>query len=344
MRKMLHINISPASAVLAWYLTVGCLVPHSGAAQQKLAQTGMKFLSVGIDARAGAMGDAFTAMEGNVAQLMYNPAGVARTNGFVNVTVSSVAWIADIQHSAIALVLNPSEGRYGVVGLFAQLTDYGTLQGTVRSENAMGYLDIGDFNPRGTALGLSYARALTEKFAIGGNIKFVRQNLGQAATGISADGPLVMDENTANLYAFDFGIIYRTGFKSLTLGMVVRNFSKEAQFKSESFQLPLTFKIGLAMNVAELFDLDRATHAIRVSVDAEHPRDYPEQIRLGLEYGFMNTLYLRGGIVSPADEQTYSFGFGLQKGISALGLGVDYAYTPFGLFGGVHRFSLWISH
>ena len=52
----------------------------------KLAQTGMKFLSFSPDARAAALGGAMTAKTGGAASLFYNPAGMARLEG-MNVTV-----------------------------------------------------------------------------------------------------------------------------------------------------------------------------------------------------------------------------------------------------------------
>jgi hypothetical protein len=320
-------------------LLLGCVFVPPLFGQQKLAQAGMKFLSVGADARAVAMGDAYTGVEGNASMLFYNPAGVARLSGLASVMIGQVQWIADISHSFAGVAFSPFDGNYGVIGVFAQTVDYGTLQGTVRADNAKGYIDVGDFNPHGTSIGLAYARALSEKFSVGGDVKYVRQNLGPAATAIGSDGSLVMDENVTDLYAFDFGLTYRTGFKSLTLGMVVRNFSKEAQFKSEGFQLPLTFRIGLAMNVVDILPLDPEVHGLRVSLDAEHPRDYPEQVKIGLEYSFVNILSLRVGYVGPADERSMSYGIGLQKGFGTTGVGVDYAYTPFGIIGNVHRFS-----
>ena len=52
----------------------------------KLAQTGMKFLSFSPDARAAALGDAITAKTGGASSLFYNPAGMARLEG-MNVAV-----------------------------------------------------------------------------------------------------------------------------------------------------------------------------------------------------------------------------------------------------------------
>ena len=318
---------------------MGSLYAAPLAAQQKLAQTGMKFLNVGADARAAALADAYTAAEGNVSVMFYNPAGMSRLNSIAGVTIGVAQWIADIKHLLAAAAWSPANGEYGVLGVMVQTVDYGTLQGTVRADNAKGFLETGDFKPGGIALGLAYARALSDKFSVGGCVKYVRQDLGQAAIAFASDGSLVMDDNVSSLYALDFGITYRTGFKSLVLGVVVRNFSRETQFKSEGFQLPLTFRIGVAMNLADFVLPDQETHALRLALDAEHPRDYPEQLKVGIEYSFAESISLRAGYAGPADEQSMSYGVGVRKGLAGVNIGVDYAYTPFGILGNVHRFS-----
>jgi hypothetical protein len=318
---------------------LGSLYAAPLAAQQKLAQTGMKFLNVGADARAAALADAFTAAEGNVSQVFYNPAGMSRLDSTASVTIGAAQWIGDIKHLFAGAAWSPAGGQYGVIGVMVQTVDYGTLQGTVRADNAKGFLETGDFKPGGIALGLAYARALSDKFSVGGCMKYVRQDLGQAAIAFASDGSLVMDDNISSLYAFDFGITYRTGFKSLVLGIVVRNFSREIQFKSEGFQPPLTFRIGVAMDLADLVLLDQKQHALRLVLDAEHPRDYPEQLKVGLEYTFTDLVSLRLGYAGPADEHGMSYGVGVRKGLEGVNIGVDYAYTPFGILGNVHRFS-----
>jgi hypothetical protein len=61
---------------------------------------------------------------------------------------------------------------------------------------------------------------------------------------------------------------------------------------------------------------------------------------VGVEYTFMNLLSFRGGFSAPNDERNFSAGVGLRKDIGGVDLGVDYAYTPFGVFNDVHRISL----
>jgi hypothetical protein len=329
------------------------LIPSLSVAQQrtdaKLAQTGMKFLSVGMGARQAALADAFTASEGNSASMFYNPAGMARLGGFADVAIGQVNWIADIRQSYASVAFSPFSGDYGVVGLSFQYSDYGEIQATILANNSQGFLDIGTIRPNSYAVGLGYARALTDKFSVGGNVKYVRQDLGNGimeATYVGTAGEYTganvtsETKNAVDVLAFDFGLMYRTGFKSLTLGMAVRNFAREVKYQKESFQLPLAFKLGISMNVFDLTGFNRETQALLISVDAEHPRDFPEQIKVGAEYVFMNMVSARVGYVGPADEHSISYGLGFQLAMAGAQLGLDYAYTPFGIFNNVQRFSV----
>ncbi len=189
-------------------------------------------------------------------------------------------------------------------------------------------------------IGLGYARALSDKFSVGGAVKWMHQNLGSGVIALGAGGDQITRSDIAEVLAFDFGMDYKTGYKSLQFGVVIKNFSKEARYIDEGFQLPLVFRLGVSMNVADYFTSDKDMHQLLVSIEAEHPRDYPERVKMGAEYTFMRMLSLRAGFISLADEQKFSYGVGLQKTIGPVGLGVDYAYTPFGVFDKVHTFAL----
>jgi len=310
--------------------------------RQKLAQTGMKFLSVSTDARISALGDAGTAIEGNSASIFYNPAALGFINGFADVSIGQVDWIADIKYGHGGAIFSPVNGRYGVFGISILSADYGDFNETIRDPNAQGFLDLGSFNPGAYAFGISYAKALSNQFSVGGNIKYVNQDLGSSIVGFNTEGGGYADEDySANVMAFDFGILYRTGFKSLNFGMCIKNFSQEVTYVDESFQLPLTFKIGVAMDVFDLFEaMNKNTHTLFVSVDAVHPRDYYEQVNFGLEYLFLKTFALRMGYSTPNDEHGFSAGVGLQQAYRNYMIALDYAYTPFGIFNDVHRFSV----
>jgi len=224
------------------------LAISSGYAQKKLAQTGFQFLSVSSDARASAMGEAFTTVEGQSSALFHNPAGMARLSSLVDVATNYASWIADIKHYSLCAAFNPADGKYGVFGISVMSVDYGEMQGTMVWANPEGYIDTEIFSPQALAVGIGYANALTDRFAVGGQIKYAAQSLGKSV--VPGEG---VKKNLASAIAFDFGTVYRTGFKSLAFGMCLRNFSQEIKFEQEGFQLPLTSKIGISMDVLDLF-------------------------------------------------------------------------------------------
>jgi hypothetical protein len=315
-------------------------------AQQKLAQTGMKFLSVSLDARASALGEAFTSLQTNAAAMFYNPAGMARIDNFASVVLGGTNYIADIKYIYGGIAFAPFNGEYGVLGINFESVNYGDLQATIRYDNDQGYLDAGTFSPNALSVGIGYAKALSDKFSVGGNVKYVRQSLGTAIVGgvqLDPNGNPSGNTSTAetNVVAFDFGVIYKTGFKSLDFGMDVRNFAREVRYVKDGFQLPLMFKIGISFDAVDLLDnVDKDMHSLLLSFDASHPRDYPEQVAIGAEYTFMKLLSLRVGYQTPNDEKGISAGVGLEHTFSSFNFGVDYAYTSFGVFDKVQQISV----
>jgi hypothetical protein len=321
-------------------LILGLLTHSLEAQDKKLAQTGMKFLSVSTDARTTGFSEAATSVDLSSASAMfYNPSTMASLNNFASLSVGHVGWIADINYLHSAIAFAPLDGDYGVFGISFLTVDYGDFYGTVVANNEKGYVDVGTYSPTSYAIGFSYAKELSLKFAVGGSIKFIKQNLGTSVIDMDPSGNFIQEDNGLKAMAFDFGILYRTGFKSLNFGMSIKNFSQELKYKEETFQLPLTFRIGLSMDAMDIFNIDKETHSLLVSVDAVHPRDFSEQIYLGAEYTFINTFSIRAGFVSPADERDFTAGVGIKRNFAGMNVGIDYAYQPFGIFKNVHRFS-----
>lgn len=341
-----------AAAALA--LFAGALAAPAARAQttspndtprEKLAQTTMKFLALSMDPRAAALGDAVTAVDGTPMALFYNPSSMARQTNVANVNVAQTQWIFDFTHNAAAASFAPMGGRYGVVGVSLQHVDYGDdFIETIRSNNTQGYDELGTYHPTAYAVGVGYAKALSDRFSVGGHVKYASLDLGDPVESRSSDGSINRVEAKEGTVAYDFGMLYRTGYKSLNFAVSARNFSPEVTFVRETAQLPLALRIGVAMDLVDFTRLDANTHQLNASVDALNSRDYPEQLKVGVEYGFMNTFFLRGGAVTQGGEQTLSGGFGIQKVMrSGLGFGADYAYTDMGVlntFGRVHRLGL----
>jgi hypothetical protein len=309
---------------------------------QKLAQSGFQFLSVVSDAQGAAMAEAMTSLQTGSSSMFFNPAGMSEMTSFIDVSASLNQWIADIQHSTFSLAIRPEQGNYGVIGFSLQSVDYGDFFGTVVDQNTpLGYKDTETFNLTALAVGIGYAKALSDRFSVGGQVRWIEQNLGDTWVPYIAqqdeipglDTTKVLKSNKLSPLVFDFGTQFKTGIESLVFGMSVRNFSKEVKYVDEGFQAPLVFSLGLAMNLFDLTSEMPLNQALNMSVDASHYRDHPEQIKVGIEYKVMNILALRGGYVSNNDESGATYGIG----ISQFGFTFDYAYTPFGIFDKVHR-------
>ena len=294
-----------------------------------------------VDARAAALGGAMTAQTGSPIDLFHNPSGIARIEGGGGAALARMQWTgADINYNAAALAFRPANGRYGVLGLSVLAVDLGEFIGTVRSEgNPDGFRETGTFSPTSFAVGLGYAHALTDRFAVGGQAKYVRESLGPSVMGAGEGGDATQD-NTQAVAAFDFGVAYSTGFRSLDFAATVRNFAREVTYERENLELPLTFQLGVSMDLTDFTQFDQNLHAFVLSVDATRPRDYAEQLRVGGEYVFMGLLALRAGYAFPTDEEGIHLGAGLQFDLGGIALQADYAYSDFGLLGDVNRFGL----
>lgn len=334
-----------ASLLLA--LTVGTAHAQSVPVQQegenqKRAQSGMKFVQQSISPKAAALGNAVTSLEMGSASVFYNPSALSRMEGFGHLTAGQIQWIGDITHSAASVAIQPSGGQYGVVGLSFRSVDYGDFERTRRADNDAGYVQMGTYSPSGLEMGITYARSVTDRFSVGGSVKYVRQNLGTGSVGLT-NGSVESREYSLSTSAYDFGVMYDPGFHSLRFAMSARNFSPAIEFVEESFELPLALNVGVSMDVLDFAGASvTETHDLLVTVDTAHPRDYSETVSVGGEYSFMDVLSLRAGYTTPSDEAGLSLGGGLHYDFNGLALNADYAYTNMGIFGDVNRIGLGI--
>lgn len=301
---------------------------------KKVAQTGMQFLKVDVSPRAAAMAGAYTLVGYDASALFSNPAGIAKNPNKFDVFFSQTQWIADISYNAFGLAYNLKNlGTFGLSGVFS---DYGDIVGTRVADTEKGYDRTGNLDIGAYAIGLGYARSLTDKFTVGAQIKWTAQNLGE---NLFPGNKTV--KNKVSGLAFDFGTIFYPGFKSFRFGMSIRNFSEEFKYQEESFELPLTFRVAFAMDVLDF--LGDHENPLLVSVDALHPRDYTERINLGAEYVVADMIALRAGYRFNYDEEGLSAGLGFSKRFGNYGLRVDYSYSDLGVFSSVNRFALGFS-
>ncbi|MBN2031213.1 PorV/PorQ family protein [bacterium] len=316
------------------FLCIALIMP-AHAVMKKLAQTGMKFLDMDVVPRAMGMGGSYMMVGDDATALFYNPAGIAYTGNSVDVFASQTQWVANISYMAGGVLKNM--GNLGTFGVSIVYADYGNdIQGTRITSTEKGYEDTEMLDVGAYAVGVAYGRQLTNKFSIGGQVHYAAQKLGNS---VVSSGEAAKENKVSGL-TFDFGTIFYPGFKSLRVGMSIRNYSANFEYEEEEFQAPLTFAIGAAMDVLDL--MGEHENALLLSVDAIHPRDYTEQLNIGAEFLLMDMFAIRAGYKYNYDEEGLTLGAGLNYTLSGLSVRIDYAYTPIVSFDTVNRFSIGI--
>ena len=127
------------------------------------------------------------------------------------------------------------------------------------------------------------------------------------------------------------------------------------QFRTESWELPLIFRLGISMK-----PIVNSFHSLAVSMDVLHPNNNSESINIGSEYALKgiggNIFYLRGGIkgvgIAQANQDdsilpfnSLNFGLGYEKFISNnRSVGIDYSHQSVGLLGEVSLITLSLIH
>ncbi len=312
---------------------------------KKTGQTTMNFLLVPVSARASGMGNSFTALSKGVESVFYNPAGLTEMNTKTEFFISTTKWFADINYISGAAAYNA--GDYGAFALSFIYVDYGTIEGAslIPSSEAgsdpLGYTLTGDIKNVGAySFGLTYVKEISNKFSIGGTMKYVGQQLGQST---NENGNI--SDNNVNKLAFDLGVKYFPGIESLRLGMSMRNFSTFVRYHSFSSPLPIIFAVGLGMNLMDIINKDIANdHSIMFSTEFLHPNNYTDRINLGFEYTFMDIVSLRSGYQTNHDILSWSGGLSVKQSLGGVIFNIDYSYSNTELFDGVNRFSIHIAY
>lgn len=315
------------------------------AQMKKVGQSGMTYLAISLGARESAMGNASVATVNGTQSVFYNPASLTSLNNF-GFVINHVSWIADTQLYGLGAAY--SFGQYGTVGVDFIYMDYGEIIGTKRVDKSIderGFVTTGDINVQDYSIGLAYAFPVNELFSFGVKIKYVHEYLGRvpiAVKEIDAANQLYGYEDREwqiNNWGFDFGAFYKIGFKDLVLGVAFQNYSTDMKYWTEQFQMPLTIKMGLAMDILKIWN-DKSDFELNTAVDLLHPIDYTERVHVGTELAFKKMFFLRAGYKFNYDVENYSFGLGFNFTLGNFGASLDYAYTNAEFFGNVNRLTL----
>ena len=311
----------------------------------KVGTTAGQFLKIGPSARAVGMGGTYVGISDDIYAIYYNPAGVAISKGNGQVAFDHTEWLADVSYDFAAASIN--------------LESFGSLFFSVTSlrvpEEKVTTFDYPEGNGQfwdasSVSFGVGFARRLTDRFSFGFTAKYIQESIwNSSATG----------------FALDIGTYYITPFNDMVIGASISNFGTKmqlggrdiqvnydpdgnsttgpnnvpAQYETDKYDLPLTFRIGFSMDVIKSRYIN-----VKAAFDATHPNDNSEYMNAGLEIGYDNLFFMRTGYKSlflPDSEQGLTLGAGLNYEMnSGFSIRANYGYGDYGRLKNIQYFDI----
>jgi hypothetical protein len=308
----------------------------------RVGTTAMSYLQIGVGARGVAMGETAVAHGADLSSLYWNPALAAGLGGG-QAYFAYTDWIAGVALTYGSVMFDL--GGMGQVAASVYVMNSGEMEVTTEIlQDGTGER----FEVQDVTFGVTYSRALTDRFAIGGTAKLIRSSIYNMA---------------ASTGAVDIGLTYRTPFDPVTLGLSISNFGGEMQLSGPDtivrvdldpeaggnnggilgylatgeWDLPVTFRIGLAYEA-----IQSRTSSLTLSTDALYPNSNLNYLNTGVEYGFMDTFFVRGGYRQLFLEDREG-GLSAGVGLSVRSVFADYAFSDRGDLGAVHFLSMGVA-
>jgi hypothetical protein len=284
--------------------------------------SGADFLEIGVGSRPLGMGEAFTAMVGDINSLYYNPAGLG-TLRYPSLSVMHQELILDSRFENVSVAFPLYNGFMGIsssmfwVPPFERIDIDGNETGTVNFYNVSSVF----------AYGMSL-----DLLEVGGSLKYIYQQI-----------------DTLNLHsvAVDIGLLKRLYMYS-PFDAPVRNFSiglsvQNVGTKAKDDPLPRLFRFGVMYSLTKWlsFNVDMIENFISASdlYDFTYGFDESFRVNTGVEFTYFELLALRAGYRFN-DAGTYSFGMGFNYQVDKLNFNIDASYSDAGIFGPVYSFTV----
>lgn len=271
--------------------------------------TAANFLSLGSGARTLAMGGAILGLGDEISGAAWNPAAL----GWVNGTEAALSHAGLPNRSlqewgAVGGRIGRSETRWAVSGLYQG-------DGTLDGRDATG-ASTGSFSVSGMAVGATLAQQVSRRGSFGVGAKAVRENI----ANVSGSG-----------VTFDAGLMLRAG--QFRFGVAAQNLGGRMAYGASSYPFPNSYGVGLGFS--------HPTAGVRVALDANFPRAYHSDLRVGAEWLHRGVLALRAGYrkeLGSVDDPLDGPSFGV--GASHRGMWLDYGYMLSNSGSGQHRMGL----
>ncbi len=286
---------------------------------ERIGTAGAAELRIPVGTRTAALGGAAIADVQGAEAIFWNPAGIALSE-HNEAFFSHMRYLGDMKLNYASVLLRTDDA--GTLGFSAKVLSVGDILVTTEEQpEGTGQVT----SPTFTVLGVSYARQMTDRVTFGGSINLVNESILQ---------------ETSNGIAFDLGFQYALNWHGVRIAGVLKNWGPQMHYSgadlegffippgsrpdanprsyqsiSGDFEMPAQAQIAIAGNLWNL-EGNRVTG----SASFQSNNFSRDQFQGGVEYGYKNTLFLRGGYTfSQKDDAKgigYLYGFTGGLGIS----------------------------
>lgn len=315
----------------------------SASAQTKVGSTLGTFLRIEPGARGAALGNAGSALPGDIEAIYYNTGALGQMDRSA-VLYSHADWFAGISHDYVGVAL-PVRG-FG--NLYTSVTALNSGEITVRTVEQPEGTGV-NYTVSNVALGLGYGRKITERFAAGLQANYVTEKIWNSSQ---------------KTMTFNLGTLYRLNDAGAMLGFSLLNVGTQARFtgrdlsisydadpdsygdngslpgsqSTDGFPLPGLFRLGISWPV-EFGDRNR----LLFLAEGLHPNDNSESLNLGAECQLRDLLALRLGYQTLGQEDSQlgvTFGFGVKGRLGGNAYRFDYAWAGHDYLDDTHRLTM----
>lgn len=308
-----------------------------------------EFLNIGVDAAALGMSNAVVSQTGDVNSVYWNPAGLMRLEqqeiGLMH--ASYFANIAQYNYGAFAMPID-DVSAFGISIIRFSVDDILNTTQLIDEQGNINYDRISTFSNADWAFNLSYAReSKLDGFTYGGSFKVIRRIIGDFAQswGFGLDFGVQLQRGP-----WQFGVMARDITTTYNTWSIDEEAYAQVQgaVDDQNQDLPETTEVTLPkvqIGVSRVFEINY-DHIITAEAgiimrfiqtnDVISTPSFSAVPALGVQYGFADLVFVRGGVgnfqnIQGLDGTTQlSVQPNIGVGFKYNGISIDYALTDIG--------------